>query len=148
MAYGACDECGCAFPEECECGPPPEPGSQRHVPWPAHGSYLTQYVGVDLVEKLTPYRAFELLRDSTITNPTGERRAWPGAKAFVSNRGLVNKMWACVRIDLDLGFMDMVYNHDGRYSLRRMSLQSFRAAVGGHAHKSKPVADLLERFDN
>lgn len=147
MAYGACDDCGCAL-QECECGPEPETETGPPVPWPTHGSYLTQYMGVDLVEKLTPYRAFELLRDSTITNPTGEYRPWPGAAAFVKNRGLVNKMWACISINLDLGYMDMVYNHDGRYSLRRMSLQSFRTAVEGHAHKSKPVADLLERFDN
>lgn len=123
VAHGACADCGCAQ-EECECEDPSPPAETYtyQKPFTCTGSYLSDYRGFRVVKKLGLYEAFKLLRDSPFIE--GPRR-WMGEKVFLAGSGLVNKGWAVVSIDRDLGKIQVVYNHDGRYTLQEAGLHSF-----------------------
>lgn len=123
MAFGACKTCGCAL-EECECPRggvvPPGAGPAKVVPrFTAHGTYIETYPCFRMVEKLTRAQAFDRLSKSS----------WILGKVNVdmdrAEEFLGNRSWAVVEASRELGFVDVVYNYNGRYSLRQAPLASF-----------------------
>lgn len=150
MAFGACDACGCAY-HECECADRKSTDA-IHVPAPKettmtraienfneHGTYIHDFTCFDLVKKLMPQEAFDLMKDSKWI--TGEKpTSWKkfDRKHNVSDDParpeayfILNKGWAITTVNREKGYVEAVYCHDGRYSLYRSGIQAFITRIHG-----------------
>lgn len=163
MSYGACDHCGCSH-HECECrAERPIKNIHETGIWnemladilnststtqnsmtdkirefTCHGTYINDFTCFEMERKLGLDEAFMLLTRSAWVKEKPVSRA----DCRHSEYFLLNKGWSIVEIDRDLGVIKAVYNHDGFYSLRVASLQSFLNATDSMASWHRDIRNL------
>lgn len=96
--------------------------------------------------KVTRAQAFDLLSKS----PYIKRKLSVGESR--DGQFLMDRGWAIVDISRDLGYVDVVYNFNGRYSVRRASLAGFLTFLREVIETRSPLRhlyfDLTEPHDH